>query len=339
MSKEENRLFNVICYTWMAVLLFGLNLTNQLTSPGILLFAVVFFCLVDLVLERPWLGALIKILVSLLLIHRTFYVGSIISLRWFVWLWADLINDWQILVVRGYLNPSPVTGMVTALAVTALIQSLYYSLITRRKGVIWLLFFGTFLLVWVSLWYQTSASLLIFLYIVIGLMILGTVRLQQVSFEFSLYRWLSVFLVWALCLTSVAWVLPNGEADFHDWYQQAREVWEDFKERHTRGSSLRAVVGYGVYDDNLGQPLTNSFDMVFQVYSSAPFYLRGESRDFYTGRGWNDSIRALPLPHLPSRPTPLYYPSGITGQEMSITINVIQRQSRILFSPPLSHGV
>lgn len=330
MTKAESRIFNIVCYAWMAVLILGLNINNHLTTPGILLFAVVFFCLVDLVLERPWLGVVIKLLVSLLLIHRTFYVGSIISPRWLEWLAKDIQTDWAYMTSRGYLRPGTVTGMVVALATTALIQSLYYAFISRRKGVIWLLFTGSFVLVAVSLYSGFSTSLLIYLYVAMGLMILATVKLQQINYEFSFSRWLSILMVWSLCLTSVAWVMPDGKANFNEWYEQAKEMWEEFRDRNNLPGPVHPSVGYGSYDDNLGQTLVPSFEQVFLVTSERPVYLRGESRDFYTGSGWQDTLRAPPVAFQPGR---TYHPPGIPGKEVNVLIQVVQRQADVLFAP------
>jgi transglutaminase-like putative cysteine protease len=330
MTKAESRIFNILCYAWMAVLILGININNHLTTPGILLFAVVFFCLLDLVLERPWPAAIIKVLISLLLIHRTFYVGSIISPRWLEWLVKDLQADWAFMTSQGYLRPGTVTGMIVALATVGMIQSLYYALISRRKGVIWLLFAGSFVLVAVSLYSGANTSLLVYLYVVMGLIILATVKLQQINFKFSFSRWLSVLMVWSLCLTSIAWVMPDGKANFNEMYEQAKELWEEFRERGKVPSPAHPSVGYGVYDDNLGQTLVPSFELIFLVTSPVAVYLRGESRDYYTGTGWQDNLRASPIPYISPR---TFHPSGIPGREVEVKIQVVQRQAHVLFAP------
>lgn len=333
--KTDRIVFNVACYVWLAVLLLGLNVAMQFVSLGLLLFSVVFFSLIDLVLEK--FGFPLKLLVAMLIVHRSFYVGSFFSRRWLSWLWADLTQDWEFLLNRGWFDPSPVTGLVVTLLLVIIIQGLYFAFLTRRRGALWLLFIGAALLTGISLANHVNAMLWLFLYVVLGLLIVATTRLRF-DVTLNLRKWVSVLLIWVLCLTSVAWALPGADWDIDDWYRRIQDKWDEWRNRDKdsdndddQPTSRTYRTGYSVYDGDLGQPLQQDFTRAMVVESPVPVYLRGETRSYYTGRGWrNENFPAI-LGSVDLRP------ANVQGEIIEVVVQAEQNfpgvSSSILFAP------
>lgn len=304
----------------MSLLLLGANGGLGYLATGMLLFVIIFFALLDLVVGR--IGIIGKLLVSLLIVHRSFYVGSFINIRWLTWLLADLGKEFSSIFVRG---PGPISGMVLLLLILVLLQEHYIRFISRSKGTILTLFSGAALLTWVVMDHDGS-GLFQFLYTVIGLLMLGTAKLQSLA-SFPVRRWVSILLVWVLCLSSVAWAMPSGDLDWNELYDSMREAWES-RSRPGEGGSTgpRSQTGYSSFDGNLGGPVENDVSLVMVVSSPVPVYLMGETRSFYTGRGW----RTEPSYQVHA---PQIRPAHVTGREVTITVEVIRSQNRIVFVP------
>ncbi|MTI95999.1 MAG: DUF4129 domain-containing protein [Firmicutes bacterium] len=328
MKLKGNLLFNIICYLWLTMLVLGLSVTLQFANRGTILFAVIFFSLVDLVLERVLPGIAVKLLVSLLLIHRTFYVGSFLDQRWLGWLWHDMHQDWLFLQNRGFLQLSPVSSLVMILFLAMVLQSLYFVFLSRRRGALPLLFLGAVLLTFSSMFFRIEIGGYLFVYILLGLVVMATTHIQR-NFAIPLERWLSVLVIVALCLTSVAWALPAHEPRLGDLYQELKTRWDEWRDNGEDTEPVRVEIGYGVYDTNLGSPLSTSYSPMLAVTSPVSVYLRGESKDFYTGSGWRSSGR----PRFHPEPGANLAPEEIEGEEVLITVSVLDTLPGVVFTP------
>jgi len=305
----------------MAILVIGLNSTLKFMETDILFMSVLFFFLVDLVL--PKVGIVIKLLIAMVVVHRTFYIGSFFSPHWLGWLVTDVGKDLAIIVERGLTTVSPVTAMTLTLGLVIVGQALYLFLISLGKGALPLLFIGSALLTGASLWAGDGRSGSVVLYVIIGLVIMGTARLQR-DFAFPVQRWLSVLLIWVICLTSVAWALPDGNMDMGNWWERAL-TWNIFGP----DGPPSGRIGYGSYDGNLGGALELDPTPIMLVKSPVPVYLRGETRSVYTGNGWQAKPRwDSEYPVSPQ----------LQGEQVTITIEILEEQGQRLFAPryPLS---
>ena len=330
MKIGRHNLFKAIFWVWMLVLFVGLNQTLTFISPNMLLLAMVLFFLVDLVLDLA--GIILKLFVSLVLIHRTFYVGNLFNPQWLRWLRTDLSEEFSALLSGGWIAPAPVMGMALTFIILIIIQRIYASFHSRSYLAMVLFIVGSVILAAASVQFNGAPGHVV-LYVVVGLMVLGTARLQK-TVVFPMKRWLSVLLVWALCLTSIAWALPAGHLDFSEWYNEFRNTVDDsIPGVYDPGGSPRfARVGYSSFDGNLGGPLVNDYTLIMEITSPSPVYLRGETRNYYTGRGWRtDSWESM-------SPDTELRPAHIQGKEVTITVEIIVEERRVMFVPryPLS---
>lgn len=314
---SKRSVFDYLCWLWFALLIFGLNSSLHFMSPGLLVFSFVFFFLVDLVL--PKIGIIFKVLVAMILVHRTYYVGSFFSPRWLGWLMADISRDFDLIFKAGFAPVMPVTALTLTLLAVLVLQKVFSFLLSRGKATILLLFAGAGILTIAHLWTGTGSAFYIVLYVIVGLALMGTARLQ-LNPVFPLGRWLSILMIWVIVLSSVAWAMPEGKWELGSWLDRAL-IWnvpEPF-------SPPTGRVGYSNYDGVLGAPLEEDNTPVLRVKSPVPVYLRGESRWQYTGSTWQPVLKVTENPEFDL--------SHLTGEEVSITIEILVGMGSVIFAP------
>lgn len=311
-------------WLWFVLLIFGLNSALNFISLGILLFAFVFFFLVDWILPR--IGMIFKALVALILVHRTYYVGSFFDPRWLQWLAFDISKDMAKISEYGFGPVEPVTATALSLLAVLVLQQLYTISLNRGKAALLFLFAGSAVLAAAHLWMRTGSTLYIILYVIVGLIIMGTSRIQMGP-SFPTQRWLSVLLIWVVVLSSVAWAMPEGNWELGDWWGQALtwNVYDPF-------APPRGRVGYSKYDGSLGAPLEEDNTPALKVSSPVPVYLRGESRWQYTGNSWQPILK-MPETY------PVFDFSHLQGEEVSITVEVLAAQGNVIFAPRYSREI
>lgn len=307
----------VLCWLWIFALFTGLNACMNFMPPEILLLSLFFFLLVDLVFPR-W-GTPVKILITLILLHRSYYLGSFFSPRWLGWLAADVIGDLRTLSAGGGMV-LPVTAMFFSMLALAGVQKLYFALISRGKAALPLLFVGTTLLVSAYMYTGEDVTHHVIIYIIVGLLVMGTSRVQ-LNFSFPMGRWLSYLLICALVLTSVAWALPDGKFELSQWWQDLM-TWRV-------GRASKGVVRYGSYDGALGLPLEKDETPFLRVTSPRSVYLKGDVRYIYTGNSWETNpadLSSSPFRGFTGGP-------DVDSVEATIAVEFLDQQERELFVP------
>lgn len=303
-----------LCWLWLFALFTGLNAGLYFLSPDTLFIAMIFFLLVDLVFPR-W-GILLKVLATLILIHKNYYVGSIFDPTWLGWLAGDLIGDLASLQGVGG-TVLPITSMFFSLLTIAFAQKLYFALLSRGRGALFLLFLGSGLLTGVYMLTGRDITRHAVAYAILGLLVMGTSKVQ-VRFSFPMGRWLSILLIWVLVITSVAWALPDGKIELSQW-------WEETLSWRIKGKGGKGKVGYGRYDGSLGGPLEPDDTPFLRVTSPHPVYLMGEARYTYTGHSWEpDTIISA---------QDFHNFTEVEGEEVTITVEFLRSEGQTLFVP------
>lgn len=309
---------NLMCWVWFALFAVGLNGSLEFVSLGLLLYAMIFFFLVDLVFPR--MGIIFKLLVVLVLVHRTFYIGSFFSPRWLQWFAADIGKDLGAVPVKGLNSLLPVTVFSLYLFGFIAVQNLYTFLISRGKAAMFLLFAGTALLTGAYLWTGKGSVLMVVVYAMFGLVMMGTAKVQM-STAFPLQRWVGTLMVWVLIISSIAWAMPDGDLNLGNWLERAL-TWNYFDP----DAPPRGRVGYSSYDGIMGGALEEDNTPALQMQAPVPVYLRGEIRSNYTGTSWLTPFKAI-------QDNPQYVSSALAGREVTVKLTVLSRQGEVVFAP------
>ena len=311
----------VLCGLWFIILVAGLNSVLTFINSGILILVFLFFLLADLVL--PKFGIFIKIALSLLLVHRNYYIGSFFNPSWLTWLSQDVGKDLLVISKKGLALVEPVTAMVLTLATVILMQTLFSRIFLRGRGITIFLCFGAALLTAAYLWQGDGSVWYVIFFVIFGLIIKATAPLEM-SGSFPMVRWLGNLLIWVLVLTSIAWALPDPGLDFGNWLGEG-VAW-----KYDPFGPPRGLVGYGTFDGDLGGALLEDETPALRVTSPVPVYLRGETKWQYTGRGWSSVSQV-------QEANPQLTPKHLEGKEIEITVQVLA-PTELIFTPryPLS---
>lgn len=306
----------ILCGLWFMILVAGLNTVMRFIDSGILILVFFFFTLVDLIFSKA--GIFIKVFISLLLVHRKYYIGNFFNLRWLTWLAQDMGRDLAAISQQGLVMVQPVTAMVLTLAALIVLQTVFFIVFKRGRGITFFLCLGTALLAAAYTWQGDGSVWYTVFFVILGLILKATLPLEMKA-SFPLGRWLRLLLATVLVLTAVAWAMPDPGLDFSDWMGDGL-VW-----KYDPLAPPRGKVGYSSYDGALGSALNDDDTPALRVITPVPVYLRGETRWHYTGSGWES-------PTLVKEDSPQLAPQHLRGEEIEITVEVLAAAS-LIFAP------
>jgi len=311
---RANLIKKVLCGLWFFILVAGLNSVMHFFDSGMLLLIFLFFFLIDLVLPKS--GFILKIIISLLFVHRSYYIGSFFDPRWLSWLIQDIGPDMLVISKNGYAIVQPVTAMVLTLAAVILVQTFFSFLLIRGKAITLFLCIGATLLTAVYLQQGNGSPWYTIFFVVLGLIVKATIPIELEA-SFPLGRWLRILLVWVVVLTSLAAFLPDPGLDLADWFEGG------FIEEPSGPPG--SGTAYNSYDGALGGPLVEDYTPALRLTSPEPIYLKGETRWHYSGRGWASTsyIREN---------NPQMLPEHLQGKEIEITAQVLY-PTGLIFAP------
>lgn len=302
---------------WFFLLFAGLNSVMAFMDMNMLFLVFLLFFLVQIII--PKFAVIFNLILTLVIMHRRFYIGNFFDYRWFLWLAEDVGKDLKVISQNGFTVVAPVSAMALAMGALILLQMLFSRMFYKGKGVTLFLCFGTAVLAAMHLWQGKGSAWYPFFFAILGLIIKATMPLEMHR-SFPLGRWFGILTVWVVILIAVAGALPSPSLDLSSWLQ-----WGDgWGGRGTFPG--RAIMGYSSFDGALGGPLRESETPALLVTSPAPVYLKGETRDIYTGRSWQPTK----MRDLPSEPLP---PVGLKGTPVEITIQVLSDGAETVFVP------
>ncbi|SEO01108.1 Transglutaminase-like enzyme, putative cysteine protease [Amphibacillus marinus] len=253
------------------------------------IFAV--FCFTLTYLQLPAvLSIIIKSGAIIVIVNWLFLPGTMLSQQWT----SYLINEWQLNSrAIGRLNWYGLTDMFEVLLflllITLLSYLLYFWLITMKRAFIYILLTFTFVTV-LDTFTNYQANYAIIRLFAISLVMLALTsylkRLQQYQLKVNLTKWLNK-LVTPLAMLLIAslllgFLLPKREPVWPDPVPLLTELTGLF----ANGVGGLSQVGYSEDDSTLGGSFAQNNTPLFRTETQSNHYWRIESKDFYTGSGW-----------------------------------------------------
>lgn len=277
MGREQP--IKILYGLWYAIFVMGLNSAEFLAASDKLIYIFLFFMLIELI--APKKGFIINTFFALLIVQVTFYPGKFYTFYWINWLIRDINRELSLLGTGDYL---PIIALCINLAVIILMQGIYTrSFLGKRENT---LFFclGTAILAVVYTEQVKGSAIYIILFVTIGLLIRAVdVKESSAPYSSGFLLFNSIPLVVLLILLS--FILPNYDRfDVGDWFKE--EI--IYRPSFFRDSNK---VGYNAYDGDLGGKLIEDDTPVLRIQSPIPVYLRGETKSYYTGRGWETGFK------------------------------------------------
>ncbi|WP_088106117.1 transglutaminase TgpA family protein [Halalkalibacter urbisdiaboli] len=243
-------------------------------------------------LQLPvWISVGIKVLLTIYGLSLVFYNGAFFSLTWFSLIFKDVsLNLTYMLEGQWYALTDLFRSTLFFVLLAIMSYLLFYWTIQARR----ILFFLVFTVIYVTVldtFTIYDASFAIIRTFVIGFLLLGLVSMYRVieteklgSTPKLLPLRLSLMIVVMIVISTLfGFVSPKPEPQWADPVPYMRAA------VGLGGQNGEAVqrIGYGNNDEQLGGGFIDDDTPVFYAAAKQGHYWRGETKDYYTGNGWD----------------------------------------------------
>ena len=233
----------------------------------------------------------IKIVTVLFIIHSLYYKNAFINPSWLTTFFSDMFRNSSLFFQGNLLDISPVFPTVLFfLSFWFLSSFTSFWIIHKKRGFLFLVLTIIYIATFHNL-HLYNANYAIIRTVVIGFFMLSLLQverikerehLQNYAREISkLLRPLTIFIV---LLVTIAYFAPKFGPQ---WPNPM-----DFLKFNTSEASKEQkiyTIGYGLDDSRLGGPFKADPTVVFTARTQNKQYWRVETKDFYTGKGWEIS--------------------------------------------------
>ncbi|MDM5427509.1 transglutaminase TgpA family protein [Bacillus mycoides] len=233
----------------------------------------------------------IKIVTILFIIHFLYYKNAFINPSWLTKFFADISRNSSLFFQGDLLDISPVfPTLLFFLSFWFLSSFSSFWVIHKKRGLLFLALTIIYIITFHNL-HLYNANYAIIRTVVIGFFMLSLLQterikemehLQNYAREISkLLRPLTIFIVLS---ATIAYFAPKFGPQ---WPNPM-----DFLKFNTSEASKEqevSKIGYGLYDSQLGGPFKADNTIVFTAQTQNKQYWRVETKDFYTGKGWEVS--------------------------------------------------
>ncbi|MGE8207143.1 transglutaminase TgpA family protein [Heyndrickxia sp. NPDC080065] len=240
----------------------------------------------------------IKTFYILFSLHHTFFKVPLLGLEWISILLKDIFKNINLLFERDWNHlTNEFRTLLFFILLWLITYLLKYWLLVRRN--IFLFFVMTIVYITVLDTFTTyNSKMAILRTIIIGFVLLGMLFFQRFvnrenlkTSSKMLGKWMIPLSVMIACSTIFALIAPK-----------ASPIWPDpvpfFKSyagndpQKGKGKGI-SKVGYRLDDSQLGGPFIGDNTTVFTAISESRQYWRMETKDIYTGKGWESSVPAV----------------------------------------------
>ncbi|WP_110113905.1 transglutaminaseTgpA domain-containing protein [Bacillus sp. CGMCC 1.16541] len=341
-SLHVNKWVSVLLYVGSFLLLWEwLKPLRVLTDTGQIQYFVIFLGLSFLLLmfSVPFYIQLpVKITFILYTIHSLYKEGSFFSSGWMGDFLSLIQQDLQRFFTFQIYDFSNEFRSLLFFILLWLMAYLVYFWIFYQKRIFVFIALTVIYVAIVDTFSPYDATYAIMRVVTIGFLLLGFLhaeRLKSKGFNLMNVSSKNRFFVFFLLFTM-------GSMTFAYFAPKAAPQWPDpvpFLKGYATGeegegniASTVQKVGYGVDDSQLGGPFVGDDTVVFRAQAYEDHYWKIESKDIYTGKGWEatENERNVPLSGNESRLSS--YGEGVKSRELKATVS-LERPSMHLMYP------
>lgn len=337
-KKNRETMTTLLLYVLGFLLLWEwLRPVDTLTDTGniFIFLGFILLCLVISFLKTHWLvGTLLKIVYILYFIHHYYFEGSFFQVTWLSAFMDDFILN------MGYsfqMEWTAFTFVFRSLLFFILLwlmsYLMHYWLIIRRQ--IFIFFFMTLVYITVlDTFTPYEADGAIVRTVVIGFSVMGMLTYQRLVEREAVARGVSTLRKWGLPLL----LMIGASVAFGFGGPKAEPIWPDpvpyltsYSEDSGEGSGGQRV-GYGTDDTRLGGPFVGDDSIVYETEVDQRHYWKVETKDIYTGKGWEVFNPEDPIPFSQDETVPISsFTQGIELKEASANVTSIRNYPHIIY--------
>ncbi len=286
-----------------------------------------------------WVSFPIKLLALAYALHTIYFPVSFFDVQWVTYLANDLMNASQHALARDWDSMSNLSRTFLFLVLLWLISYLmHYWLIQARR--IFLFFIITVLYVTVvDTFTAYDASGAIVRTVIIGFVLLGILRFIRIIEQKGFRVYQNQFpLMWVIPLallisfsSVLGYLAPKAAPQWPDPVPFITAVGSQAGEGEGtgRGGGIQKI-GYGTNDSRLGGPFVFDDTPVFRTQITEVHYWRVESKEVYTGLGWDTkpaeppSEQVNPQNITTNSPHRLTYGEDVRTEDLTAKVEVVK---------------
>lgn len=233
----------------------------------------------------------IKIVTILFIIHFLYYKNAFINPSWLMKFFTDISRNASLLFQGNLLEVSPVfPTLLFFLSFWFLSAFISFWMIHKKRGLLFLILTIIYITVFHNL-HLYHANYAIIRTVVIGFFMLSLLRIERIkemehlqNYAREISKLLKPLTIFIVLSATIAYFAPKFGPQ---WPNPM-----DFLKFNTSEASKKqevSKIGYGLDDSRLGGPFKADPTIVFTAQTQNKQYWRVETKDFYTGKGWEVS--------------------------------------------------
>lgn len=247
--------------------------------------------LVDLVLRSRWLGSMIKAVGAIFLLHQTFIQTPLFSKGWLIEIYVHLQRDIPLAMLQQWTQMSPISRNLLFYLLIAGILSLLSYLVIEQRQALWFVIMTETYLATLDTFLPYEADGAIIRALVAGFLLLAVTHFsamqQMVPAKGRAWGYWKTLIAPILIIALAVGVAFAGPK--HD------PAWPDpiayFTGNGSEAGGFVKRVGFDNSDELLGGPFVPDNGLVFMASTNEKTYWRADSKDIYTGVGWQKGER------------------------------------------------
>ncbi|MFF2532902.1 DUF3488 and DUF4129 domain-containing transglutaminase family protein [Brevibacillus sp. NPDC058079] len=269
---------------------------QTLTDTGVLwpFYAIVAgVIIIDLLIPYRWLTLPIKALGLMVLLHATLFDKPFFDSEWIGELYGQMIHDLPLAFQQDWASMSILSrNTLFDLVLVLLATMLTYLVLEQRQG-LWFVFLTELYLAVLDTFLPYDASAGVVRTLIIGFLMLAISHLMKMTnmatlagkrSRIMLNSLLASVMVIMACI-SIGYAAPKSGPSWPDPISFLTGKGNDTP------VGVMKKVGYDNNDERLGGPFLQDNTLVFIAKTNERSYWRGDSKDVYTGVGWEKGDR------------------------------------------------
>ncbi|WP_454638710.1 transglutaminase TgpA family protein [Bacillus mycoides] len=233
----------------------------------------------------------IKIVTILFIIHFLYYKNAFINPSWLTKFFADISRNSSLFFQGDLLDISPVfPTLLFFLSFWFLSSFSSFWVIHKKRGLLFLAMTIIYITTFHNL-HLYNANYAIIRTVVIGFFILSLLQIERIkkmehlqNYARAISKLLRPLTIFIVLSATIAYFAPK-------FGPQWPNPMDFLKFNTSEASKEQAVskIGYGLDDSQLGGPFKPDNTIIFTAQTQNKQYWRVETKDFYTGKGWDVS--------------------------------------------------
>ncbi|MFC0274557.1 DUF4129 domain-containing transglutaminase family protein [Metabacillus herbersteinensis] len=259
-------------------------------------FIFVFFVGVSFILTflkaRWFITFPVKIMIILFILHGLFFEGVFFGFSWFGELVNELFYNLSLIPEARWMDiTSAFRTLLFFILLWLLVYLIHYWILFQRR----ILFFFIITMIYITVldtFATYDATFAVVRTVIVGFFLLGLLyfeRLRTVEKlnvkKFAKMRWILPLFAFIALSTVLGLLAPKAAPQ---WPDPVPYLTAYGRVEEGQGAGVKKI-GYGTNDQQLGGPFIADDTEVFNHVSADRHYWRIETKDVYTGRGWDVS--------------------------------------------------